>query len=330
MSSSSRREWAATIQPMAVGMVMVFLFVWLFGAALHDPSPHEIPMAIVAPVAVAEQIVSGVEAKAPGAFAFESLDSEDAARAAIEARDVDGAVLVGGGTPRILVAGAAGAATSSAISGAFTSLAAALGQTAEVEDVHPFPESDSRGLVPFFLALGVSVSAFIFSMLTRTWRREGRQPGLRSEALGLLVFAVLDGLVAALATAIVVGFDASYWTVAGVCALLALAVAAGTTALCRLFGSAGIGVAGIFIILLGNASSGSVVGRDFLPQPFRWLSAGLPSSSGLDSIRAALYFEHRGVGAGLSTLAIWIACSLAILAIVTLATRARSQSSTAR
>ena len=144
----------------------------------------------------------------------------------------------------------------------------------------------------------------------------------------MVVFAVLDGLLAALAVGIVLGFDRGYWSLAGTCALLALAVASATAASCALFGRAGIGLAGLVIILLGNASSGSVVGSAFLPQPFRWLSQGLPAGAGLEATRSVLYFGGSGVGGKVGTLAIWVAGSFAILVCVA-AGRSRRRSATA-
>ena len=138
--------------------------------------------------------------------------------------------------------------------------------------------------------------------MTRPWR--------------LCVFSVLDGLIAALAVGVVLGFDSGYWALAGVCALLALAVSSATAASCELFGRAGIGVAGLVLILLGNASSGSVVGGAFLPQPFRWLSFGLPAGSGLDAVKSVLYFGGDGAGRRLGTLAVWVAGSLVVAACV--------------
>jgi hypothetical protein len=244
-------------------------------------------------------------------LSFSTYATGDEARNAILDRDIVGAVVVGVGQPRILVASAGGLSTSSAISSALTAMAVAMGQSAVVEDMQPLPASDSRGLVPFFLVLGVSISAFIFAVLA--WSQLAGL-SLRRKVGALALFAVVDGFVASLAVSVVVGFDSSYWSIAGVCMLLALAVAAGTGACLTLFGRAGTGVAGLILILLGNASSGSVVGAAFMPQPFRGLSAVLPSGPALESARSVLYFGGAGASWWLWTIAIWAAGSLLVLA----------------
>jgi hypothetical protein len=313
-ASSTRRATVMLILvPMVIGVVMAFLFVWLFGAALHQPQPHDLLIGVVGPADVLEKVAGGLEKNAPGAFEVSGYASAEEARSAIQDREIVGAVVVGSGQPVIMVASAAGEPTSKAVSGALTAVAEAFGQSATVVDVQPLPASDPRGLVPFFLVMGVSISAFIFEVLSRTMGGPFR---LRSGTVSMIVFAVLDGLFASLAVGIVLGFDSNYWLLAGACALLALAVAATTAACIGLFGKAGIGLAAIILILLSNASSGSVLGAAFLPQPFRWLSPVLPAGAALESARSILYFEEAGLGWSLGALALWIAGSFLVLAFV--------------
>lgn len=321
MHTPRQRTWRAAMTPVVSSAVMVFLFVWLFAAALHQPQAHDLPVGLVAPSSVAQKVRSALENNAPGAFVLSTFSSTDEARTAIRERDIDGALVFASEQTLIMVASAAGEASSKAISGALGTVAEALGQSPTVEDVQPLPATDSRGMVPFFLVLGVTVSAFMFQQLSRS---QARTFPLGSAAISMVVFAALDGLLAALAVGAVVGFDSSYWSLAGVCALLALAVAAATAVFLRLFGRAGVGLAGLIVILLANASSGSVIGSHFLPQPFRWLSPVLPAGSGLEAARSALYFDGEGLGWPLGVLALWVLGSLVVLVCLELRrTRAR-------
>jgi hypothetical protein len=312
MEVGGRGAWRSVLPSMAVGLVMVFFFVWLFAAALHQPAPHGVRVGFVGPPAAAQRVAAGVENNAPGAFALVNYSSEDGARAAIKECEIAGALVIGAGGAKILVASAGGQSASGAVSGAFTAVAQALGQSAPVEDVTPLPASDSRGLVPFFLVLGVTVSAFIFGQSLPGARGTSLSPPARITVL--LAFSAVDGLLGAAAVCVVLGFGNTYWSLAGVCMLVALAVGSATAACCDLFGKAGIGIAGLVLILLGNSSSGSVVGAAFLPQPFRWLSPVLPAGPGLEAVRSALYFGGAGAGWRLASLAIWGVGSLAVLA----------------
>jgi hypothetical protein len=312
MESSERGRWRGVLAASCIAVVIVFFFVWLFAAALHNPQPHGLMVGFVGPAAAQEKVLAGAEARSPGVFFFAAYASEDEARGAILERDIAGALVVGPGKALVLVASAGGQPAATMIASAFTAMIAASGQpglTATVEDVQPLPTSDSRGLVEFFLVLGVSVAAFVFALVLR--QQSTRLPLLVNIGV-LLVFAAVAGLVASLAVSIVVGFNVTYWSVAGVCSLLALAVAAGSDACMALFGRPGVGVAGLVLLLLGNASSGSVVGSAFLSQPFRWLSPGLPGGPALDSVRSVLYFDGAGAAWWLGTLAIWAVASLVV------------------
>lgn len=314
MEVSERSRWRLLLGALGGSIVVVFLFVWLFAAALHQPTPHALAVGFVGPAAVEQQVVAGVAAKSPGVFSIRSYASEDEARSAILDRTIQGALVLGSEQPRILVASAGGLSASSTISSAFAAMVGAMGQSGQaavVEDVQALPSSDSRGLVPFFLVLGVSVSGFIFMVLLQPQFARLSLPGKTGASV---LYAVVGGLVASLAVSIVLGFHTSYWSVAGVCVLLALAVTAGTAACLALFGRAGMGIAGLILILLSNSSSGSVVGSAFLPQPFRWLSPVLPAGPALESARSVLYFGGAGAAWWLGTLAIWAVGSLAVMA----------------
>jgi len=101
---------------------------------------------------------------APGAFEFTSYASEADARAALDARTVDG-VLVLGTSPRLILAGAAGDAATGVITAAFTNAFKAQGVTLTVETVHPFAAGDAHGLILFFVVVAIIVSALVSQAL---------------------------------------------------------------------------------------------------------------------------------------------------------------------
>jgi len=222
-----------------------------------------------------------------------------------------GALILGPSQPAVLVAGGAGEATSNAVRGALGGAVTAMGQTAKVEDVRPLPESDPHGVVPFFLVLGVSISALIYQILA-SFMVERASLGARVGAM--VGFAVLDGLIAGVAVGLVLGFDASFWPLAVVCGALAFAIVAATAALQAAFGRPGIGISALFVVILGAATSGSIVGPDFLPDAFRSLSPVLPSGAALSAVRGALYFDAAGLASPLLVLSGWVVVSVAIVA----------------
>ena len=82
------------VSAIVVSLVMVFFFVWLFAAALHQPTPHGLRVGVAAPAMVFDRISSAAEANSPGTFVFSAYASADEARAAVLQREVNGAVIV--------------------------------------------------------------------------------------------------------------------------------------------------------------------------------------------------------------------------------------------
>ncbi len=311
MGASSERGRA--VAPIVIGLVLAAWFIWLFAAALHLPQPHELPVALVAPDAAAVQVAAGLERQAPGAFTVTPYSSESAARAAIADRDAVGALVLGANGATILVASGASEAAAGAVSGAFTALAGALQLTATVEDVAPLPADDPHGTVPFFLVLGVSLSALIYAVVAYASGTAGTRPGIGERLTSLVAFAVLDGLVAAAAVGLVLGFDENGWLLAAVCAMLALAVASAAAGLQEVAGTAGSGLAALFIVILGVACSGAMAGPWFLPDGFRALAPILPPGVGLAAVRGTLYFGGAALGLQLASLAVWALVSVGIV-----------------
>jgi hypothetical protein len=310
LSSTSARDVAA---PIAAGVAVAMLIVWLMASALHSPAPHGLRVALVAPDQAASAVAASLEKKQPGAFTIVRYDTREAAKAAIDDRSVAGAVIVGTGAVEILVSSGDSEASAAAISGAFSGVAAGMSAAPTVTDVHPLPNSDPHGIVPFFLVLAVSISGLVFGAAASLM---GGASGLMSKLGSAFAFAVLDGLGAAVVVGFVVGFEAELWLLAGVCACLALAVAAATMALRRLVGLPGLALSAVFVVLLGMASSGGMVGPSFLADGFRELAGLLPPSAGLAAARSALYFDGGGVITPLAVLAIWIVVAVALVVAV--------------
>src|SRR2546421_209419 len=98
------------VAPLAAGLVVLLALLGLIGTAIRDPRPHDIPVGLVGPAQAVQPMTDALAQKAPGVFKFTTYDTEGAARAALDRRDVDGVVIVGPTGSHIVVAGAAGGA----------------------------------------------------------------------------------------------------------------------------------------------------------------------------------------------------------------------------
>jgi hypothetical protein len=180
------------LPPIVGGLLLMFALIGFIGTAIRDPHPHDIEVGLVGPAPAVQQISAAFATNVPGAFKFTSYGSEAGGRAALDSRAVVGVLVLGAGNPRLIVAGAAGDATTGVITAALTNVFAAQGGTLAVETVHPFASGDAHGLILFFVVVAVLVCSLVVQALMLA-----RAPGAGfAERIGVVVgFAVLAGLV---------------------------------------------------------------------------------------------------------------------------------------
>ena len=308
----NRRALEESAGPVIAGLVVLVTLILILGFAVRDPRPHDVPVGVVAPPSVAQQLTNGFAQAAPGAFSFASYPSEAEARAAIDRREVVGAVLVGQGGPRLVVAAGAGEALSGGVTTAFTNAFQSQGTPLVVEAVHPMGSGDPHGIVLFFLVLSTIVGSVIAGALISVGA--GNRSWAGSVAV-LATFAALSGTCGALTAAwLANGYGDAIWLVMALAGLLSLAVAAAVAAMGRLFGPAGIGLAALVILPIGLISSGGPLGSEFLPDVYRAIAPWLPVAPAYSALRGALYFDGAGLAQPIALLAGWVLVAIALLA----------------
>src|SRR5438128_6803991 len=258
---------------------------------------------------------TGFASNAPGAFAFTNYSSEDAARAAIDDRSVDGALVLTAAGPRLIVAGAAGDAVTGVITGPFSSSLQAEGRTPAVESVHPFGSVDPHGLILFFVVLAVVVSTLVAQ--AGFGLRSSSGFGLR--LIVVVVYAVLAALVGmGMAWLIAGDYGSGFWVATALVALGSAAVGAVVAGSARLLGAPGVVLAAIIVVLLDLVSSGGPLGSNLLPDFYRWLAPGMPVAQLYSAMRSPLYFDNRGIGIPVAVLSAWLAGGLLLMALAEL------------
>ena len=128
-------------------------------------------------------------------------------------------------------------------------------------------------------------------------------PRRTARIVALLAFAALAGPVVA---AVQVGWlgilPGSYWAVAGVLALVALAIAGAMTGLSAVLDRPGIALGAIVLFLVGNALSGIAAAPELLPQPWGEVGQWLPIGAGGTLLRSVAYFGGNGAGFAVTVL----------------------------
>jgi len=288
------------------------IFLALALSEFHAPSPHGVPVGIVAPATVTGQVEEALGNAVPGGFDLHVYGSEAVAQAAIAHDEMAGALIASPDGMRLLEAPAGGTAVATALTKAFTAVAAGSGQSLTVTDVvAPLP-NDSSALSPFFICLAIMIPSLAAgSASALVFRRSGPAWGV---AAPVVVAVVLGALAAGIADGIA-GLG-SYWAIAGIVALFSLAIAAPTAALARFWPPLTALALLAFLVLGLPASGGPSNLAAFGPGFLRALHSAVPLGMGASAVRAAVYFDGYGVAGPLWTLAAWAVGGVVALALV--------------
>ena len=274
-------------------LALQLLLVALFVLPGHDPKPHGVPVGVVG------------AATLPPVFDTHRYATEEAARQAIEERDVYGAIAGG----KLLVASAASPAVAQMLRDAAPPGAA-------VEDVVPTAKADPRGATINLVFLPLMAVTFPLALLL------ARLP--RARALGTLAaFAAASGLLTiALVSVAMDALPGGYLALSAVAALAVLAVALPVTGLVRLLGPRGAGLGALLFVAIGNPGSGNASAPELLPGFWRVAGQLLPPGAGGQALRTTAYFDASALAQPLLVLTAWALAGAALIVL----TRRRSPS----
>jgi hypothetical protein len=280
--------------------------------AQHDSRPRDLPLAVVGTVAKAGAAVDQVRRSAPGAFSLRTVDDAAAARRLIRDRVVYGA-FVPDATPQgpvLITAAAASEGVQQRLQQQFQTLALAEGKQLKLEDIVPLPKGDPRGTTSFVLVLGWIVAAITASGMMYAFGRELRAP---TRIALCAAFAVVMGVIGWFVADVVAGaLPGGFAQIVAVGALAVFSVMVCVSALQALFGFAGTIVAALTILILGNVSSGATNVPEFLPGFFAAIGRLLPPGAANEALKDALFFDWRGSGWAMVTLALYAVAGVVV------------------
>jgi hypothetical protein len=274
-------------------LVLTLAFAFSYVGAFHDPTPHQVPVAVVGPPAVAEQL-NGV----PGdPLDARQVSSRADAISQIDDRDVYGAYEAE--TNRLFVASAANRATAVALEATFNRIAAAEGQPApRVTDTKPLPPKDPNGTAVFYAVIAWVFGGYIASTLIGLIGSPRAASTQRAAArLGALAgFSVVAGVLSVVILR--ASFDVFSGHVVALCAIAALTIwasGAASAGIQAALGEAGTALVILVFVILGNAASGGPFARPLLPGFWSTIGGLLPPGASVDLARSALFFDGARV-----------------------------------
>jgi hypothetical protein len=302
--------------PLALGVVIAVvvvalqaLLVPLFAGPASNIAPRDLPIAVAGPPPAAAGLADKLAAEHPGAFDVRLVADGAAADAAIQNREVYGAIVLTPAGPSLHVASAAGPTVAALLTQSATALG--NGQAVPVQDVVPTDADDPRGagFGAGFLPLAITglLAGILIFFLVRS--RAAR-------VAALTTYAVLAGLVGAAVQQYWLDLlPGDYLANAGVMALIALAIAGAVTGLGAVLDRAGIALGVLMIFLVGNALSGINAAPELLPQPWGEFGQWLPIGAGGTLLRSVAYFDGNGALTEALVLATYAVVGLALVVV---------------
>jgi hypothetical protein len=292
-------------------LVLMLAFAFSYVGAFHDPTPHNVPLAVVGPPAVAK----GLDQLPGDPLDARESSSRSDALSQIDDRKVYGAYEAA--TNRLFVASAANRATAIALERTLDRVAAARGGRAvRVTDVKPLPPKDPVGTAAFYAMIAWVFGGYIGSTLIGLIGA----PRSRSHARGTARIGALAGFSLVAGILSVVLMRACFGVFAGhvvaMCAIAALTIfasGAATAGIQAAIGPAGTGLVILLFVILGNAASGGPFARPLLPGLWRTLGGVLPPGASVDLARATLFFDGARIAGPILVLGAWAAAGTALV-----------------
>jgi hypothetical protein len=292
-------------------LVLMLAFAFSYVGAFHEPTPHNVPLAVVGPPSVAAQL---------NRLPNDPLDARAApsrsdALSQIDDRKVYGAYEAA--TNRLFVASAANRAMAVALERTFDRVAAAQGRPAvRVTDVKPLPLKDSNGTAAFYAMIAWVFGGYIASTLIGLIGDPRSHTHARGAArIGALAgFGVVAGILSVIMLRACFNVFAGH--VVALCAIAALTIfasAAATAGIQAAAGPAGTGLVILLFVILGNPASGGPFARPLLPGLWRTIGGVLPPGASVDLARSALFFDGARIAGPIFVLFGWAVLGTAIV-----------------
>jgi hypothetical protein len=289
---------------------LCLLFIGSYAGALHDPRPHNVPIAVerIVPSQKTEQLDATPELKV-----IPADDRADALRL-IDERKAYGAITIENDGIHLIESPASSAAVNQFLHVNLKpelEKVAGFGVTEEV--VHPLPASDGRGLVGFYTAIGWVVSGYLgATLLGLAFGPSQARRDVAWRIAGIAVLGLVMGVGGTLIAAGIADYDNGVAGMMFIGFLTVLAVGATTLALQGLLGMLGTGVAILIFVVLGNPAAGGAYAGELLPGLWRALGQLIPTGAATTAIRNVVYFPDAPIFGQVAVLLVWFGVATAV------------------
>ncbi|MGK5733417.1 hypothetical protein [Streptomyces sp. URMC 124] len=292
---------------MCIGMGLAYL------GAFAQPTPHELPVAVVQSGPGADALARGIADKAGDRLAVRTVADRDEALRALRHRDVFGAYVPDRHAPELLVASAGSDTSAMAVQKVFAPVAARSGAPLKVTDVAPPAEGDPTGQGIFFLLVAVSIGSY--ASVAVLGAAGGALPMRLRAALAVATSFVVGLVGAALAGPVFHLVDHGLWGVWGMAWAYSagiLLVGVGLHTFLKRWTTLGMMV---LFVMLNFTSAGGVYRPELQNGFFAGLHSFWNGAGFVEGARSLVYFGSDGLGRHVATLAAWLVLGAVVTAL---------------
>ncbi len=305
--------WPATVLVFILAAA-AGLFAWSYTYAMANPTPHQLPTAVVGPYQEerGRAFLAGLGTALNSSMSTRAYDSRAAALEAVEEQRVFAIFELGGDGRHVLldVSSASGASVAELLAQAAPAVGRATGVSVTVRDVNPLQDGDPRGLAIFYVSLAAVIIGFVgaiqLSVHARALTPLERIAFTAAYALlgGFAIAAAVDWLLGALDLPFV-----ESWLIL---ALTMFASGMTFTMFNTLVGRWAMLPTWGVMVLLGNPSSGGAVSWPLLPSALGVIGRWLPPGASVNAQHTAVYFARYQHAFPFLVLAGWALVSCAV------------------
>lgn len=300
---------------LAVGMSLAYL------GAFHQPTPHDLPVAVVGTSAETQVFAQRLTDSDPDALAVRTVATDAEARKLIENRTLTAAYEPTATQATLLVSSAASETSANVAEKIFLPIAYASKLPFTVTDVVPSGEHDSTGQGLFFLLVGLSVGSYATAAAVAAF---AARLGIRwSLVTAVVMSGIVSGIAMTVAGPIYHVLDGTVWGIWAVGWLYSLAIiliGVGLHPILRHWTTAALT---LMFVMLNFTSSGGIFAVHLMPGFFAGLNSFWNGAAWLDAAQTMQYFPGHAFGFDLLKLGLWALVGLGLALLTHLLSRRR-------
>ncbi len=311
-----QRQVPKAVMYVFVGLIpflLVMMLVSVYTSAMHQPTPRDLPVAVVGTGQQAVGLAEKLNAAEGSPVEVRTVGSVSEARSLLMDREIGAAFKLPsapGGSAVLYTAQAAGMGQASMAQAIFNGIAARQNIPVDHREIAPLPPEDGMGVSAMMIVTGWILAGYmIITMITQgapelfTLRRTPVYLGFWAALMSFTVWLIADPVIGAV--------SGHAWEMLALGWATIFSVGLAQSFIARLVGGLG-SIVGVFVLMyLGVPASNLGMPVKAMPAFFEWLHGVLPTPAAGEALRAVLYFGGDGVSGHLLVLALWGAVSVA-------------------